>query len=174
MDSLTFYRADGCDHLVALQRLPLPPARVFPLFADASNLEPMTPHWLRFHIVSERPIFMGTGTLIEYRLRLWGFPVRWKTLIAKWDPPRSFVDEQIRGPYAEWIHTHSFSEKDGGTLMEDHVRYRLPLGWAGRVAHPLVRERLRLIFLHRRSVVGGMLEGGRREQAAPDDGRGGP
>ncbi|MEW5764952.1 MAG: SRPBCC family protein [Acidobacteriota bacterium] len=163
MDSLTFYRAGGSHHLVALQRFPLPPPEVFPLFADASNLEPMTPGWLRFRIRTEMPIFMGAGTLIEYRLRLWGVPVRWKTLIAKWDPPRSFVDEQIRGPYAEWVHVHTFTEKDGGTLMEDHVRYRLPLGWAGRLAHPVVRDRLRRIFLHRRAVVADLLEPGGRQ-----------
>ncbi len=172
MDSLTFYGAEGSHHLVALQHFPLPPPRVFPLFADASNLEPMTPSWLRFRILTERPIFMGTGTLIEYRLRLWGVPVRWKTLIAKWDPPRSFVDEQIRGPYAEWIHTHTFAELDGGTLMEDHVRYRLPFGWAGRLAHPVVRQRLRGIFLHRRAVVADLLGSKERPPGVPSGSEG--
>ncbi len=172
MDSLTFYGAEGSCHLVARQKFPLPPPKVFPLFADASDLEPMTPGWLRFRILTERPIFMGTGTLIEYRLRLWGVPVRWKTLISKWDPPRSFVDEQIRGPYAEWIHTHTFTECDGGTLMEDHVRYRLPFGWVGRLAHPVVRQRLREIFLHRRVVVADLLGLGDRPSGVPSAAKG--
>src|SRR5690242_5512703 len=106
--------------------LPRPRAEVFAFFADAANLETITPAFLKFQAVTEAPIPMRAGALIDYRLRLHGIPITWKTELAEWDPPRRFVDRQLRGPYAEWVHTHTFDEQDDGTLVRDHVRYRLP------------------------------------------------
>ena len=117
------------------QRLPGLPADVFPFFADAQNLEAITPPWLGFRIVTPRPIDMREGTLIEYRLRLRGVPLRWLTRIEVWEPGRRFVDRQIRGPYSLWHHTHEFApDGSGGTLMTDTVRYALPLGPLGELA----------------------------------------
>jgi ligand-binding SRPBCC domain-containing protein len=107
--------------------LPRPPAEVFPFFASAANLDALTPPWLHFHIVTPPPVEMREGTLIDYRLRVRGLPLRWRTRIAVWQHPHRFVDEQIRGPYRQWIHEHTFEARDGGTLARDHVRYAVPL-----------------------------------------------
>jgi ligand-binding SRPBCC domain-containing protein len=136
------------------QRLPGPPDDVFAFFADAGNLEAITPPWLHFRIVTPRPIAMGPGTLIEYRLRLHGLPISWLTEIAVWEPGVRFVDRQVRGPYALWHHTHEFAEDGDGTLMRDTVRYALPFGPLGALAHALVvRRDLDRIFAYRRTAV---------------------
>lgn len=137
------------------QRLPGAPEDVFPFFGDALNLEAITPPWLGFRVTTPGPIDMRPGALIEYRLRLHGMPIRWRTTIAAWDQPRRFVDVQLRGPYTLWHHTHDF-EPDGvrGTVMRDTVRYALPLGPLGEVAHRLlVRRDLAAIFDFRREAV---------------------
>lgn len=108
--------------------LPQPVEDVFSFFGDAHNLDVITPPWLHFKVLTARPIDMHAGTLIDYRLRLRGFPITWRTRISLWEPSRRFIDEQLRGPYLEWIHTHRFEPADGGTLMTDTVRYRVPGG----------------------------------------------
>lgn len=127
--------------------LPLPPEQLFPFFADAANLDAITPPWLRFRIVTPPPIVMREGTLIDYRLRVRGVPLRWRTRINVWQPPHRFVDEQIRGPYRQWIHEHTFEPHEGGTLARDHVRYAVPFDWL--VYRWLVRPDVEAIFAHR-------------------------
>jgi len=122
------------------QHLPDSPEDVFAFFADARNLEAITPPLLRFRVMDSGAdaIAMGPGALIRYRLRVRGMPVGWLTAIREWDPPHRFVDEQLRGPYALWHHTHTFEAlDDGGTLMRDVVRYALPLGPLGELARRL-------------------------------------
>lgn len=102
---------------------------VFPFFSDAQNLNILTPPWLNFQILTPMPILMQEGALIDYRLRIRGIPVRWQSRIAVWEPPHRFVDEQLRGPYRQWIHEHRFEEKDGGVLMSDRVEYSVYGGW---------------------------------------------
>ena len=137
------------------QRLPGSPEEVFPFFADAGNLEAITPDWLGFRIVTPRPIEMHVGALIEYRLRLHGIPVAWLTRIEEWSPGVRFVDAQLAGPYALWHHTHEFTP-DGpdATVMRDTVRYAMPLWPLGEVAHALlVRRDLERIFDFRGAEV---------------------
>lgn len=137
------------------QLLPGEPGDVFGFFANALNLERITPPWLGFRVVAGGPIEMGPGTLIEYRLRLHRVPVRWLTRIEVWDPPLRFVDAQVRGPYRHWHHEHTFtSTPAGATLMRDRVDYELPAGPLGSLAHALfVRRDLERIFDHRRLAV---------------------
>jgi ligand-binding SRPBCC domain-containing protein len=136
------------------QVLPGSPDEVFPFFADATNLEAITPPLLRFEVVTPGPIEMGVGTLIQYRLRLRGVPVRWLTSIQAWEPPHRFVDVQVRGPYALWHHTHTFEEHPGGTLMRDVVRYAIGFGPLGDLAHRLfVRRDVEAIFDFRRQEL---------------------
>lgn len=141
--------------LARRQRLARPPEEVFDFFADAGNLEAITPPSLRFRIVSPRPIAMGAGALIEYRLRVRGVPLMWLTRIDTWEPSRRFVDVQLAGPYALWHHTHEFEAlDDGSTLMRDVVRYALPFWAAGELAHrAFVGHELRAIFDFRHAEV---------------------
>jgi ligand-binding SRPBCC domain-containing protein len=129
-------------------------SRVFEFFADAHNLETLTPPWLKFGLTSEGAIEMGAGTLIAYRMRVHGLPVRWLTRIEEWQPQSGFVDRQLRGPYRLWHHTHTFEEHPDGTLMSDRVRYVLPFGPLGSLAHvAFVRNDLEKIFDYRRDQV---------------------
>jgi ligand-binding SRPBCC domain-containing protein len=155
-------QAMGVHVLERAQRLPLPVEEVFPFFADARNLEAITPPWLRFRVATPGAIQMRAGTLIEYRLRLHGLPVRWLTRISEWVPGERFVDEQVRGPYALWHHTHLFEPDGAGTIVRDRVRYRLPLGPLGAAAHILlVRRDLERIFGFRQAAVERTLAHGR-------------
>ena len=122
-----------------------PIERAWAFYADPHNLEAITPPWLRFSI-EQAPDELRTGSLLLYRLRLFGVPIRWKTEIEAWHPPRSFVDNQIRGPYLLWEHTHRLGATAGGTEIHDHVRYRV-LG--GRIVNLIVRRWLDAIFDYR-------------------------
>lgn len=131
--------------------LPLPPDELFPFFANAANLDALTPPWLHFHLVTPPPIAMRAGTLIDYRLRVHGLPLRWRTRINVWQPPHRFVDEQLRGPYRRWLHDHTFVARDGGTLARDVVQYAVPFDF---LAHRwLVRPDLERIFQHRAEAL---------------------
>ncbi|MET0559060.1 MAG: SRPBCC family protein [Solirubrobacterales bacterium] len=137
------------------QRVEMSAAAAFDFYGDALNLEPLTPPWLHFEVTSPMPIGMGAGTLLDYRLRLHGVPIRWRTKIETWDPPTGFVDTQVRGPYKLWEHTHRFEpDGDGATLIRDRVRYAIPFGPLGALANRLfVRRDLARIFDYRQQAV---------------------
>ena len=148
----------GIEILEREQLLRRPLEEVFGFFADALNLEAITPPWLRFQVLTPTPIEMRTGTLIAYRMRLRGVPVSWLTRIESWEPQVRFIDTQLRGPYRLWHHTHSFEASAQGTLMRDRVRYELPLGPLGGLAHiAFVRGELERIFDYRSAKIAGML-----------------
>lgn len=147
------------DTLEREQRLAGTPDEVFAFFADARNLEALTPPLLHFRVVTPEPIVMGRGTLIRYRLRVHGVPVSWLTAITRWEPPHRFVDEQLTGPYALWRHTHTFeATDDGATLMRDVVRYRVGFGPLGGLANALlVRRDIEAIFDFRAQQIPALL-----------------
>jgi ligand-binding SRPBCC domain-containing protein len=132
-------------------RLDAPLSEVFPFFADARNLEALTPPWLRFQILTESPIEMRAGAFIDYRLRVHGVPLRWRSEITAWDPPHLFVDEQRRGPYRLWRHTHRFAADGDATLVEDEVEYAVLGG--PLVDRLFVRRDLDRIFAFRREAL---------------------
>jgi len=124
-----------------------PIEEVFAFFSDAANLDSITPPWLSFRTVTRQPIEMRAGTVIDYRLRVRGFPIRWRSKITEWEPPYHFVDEQIRGPYRLWIHAHRFQTRNGGTFVRDDVQYAVPFDW---LLHKfIVRPDVERIFTYR-------------------------
>lgn len=141
----------------ATTHIALPRAEVFEFFSDPANLERITPPQLRFRILTPAPIAMHAGTLIDYELSLMGVPFKWQTLISKWEPPFQFVDEQLKGPYKTWIHTHTFEEDRAGTIIHDEVRWSLPLFPFGQVAYPLVARQVAGIFKHREKTIHALL-----------------
>lgn len=137
------------------QRVEVPVERAFDFYGDATNLEPLTPPWLRFEVITPGPIALGAGTLLDYRLRLHWVPIRWQTRIEIWEPPHRFVDIQARGPYSLWEHTHLFEpDGAGATVIHDRVRYSIPYGPLGALADRLfVRRDLKRIFDFRAQAV---------------------
>ncbi len=129
------------------QWLPVARDELFPFFADAGNLQKLTPTWLKFQIITPQRIAMHGGALIDYRLKVRGLPLRWRSVITTWEPPVRFVDEQVHGPFRRWIHEHRFEPRDGGTLAIDHVRYAVPGG--PLINWLLVRHDVARIFAHR-------------------------
>ena len=137
--------------------MPVPRDVAFAFFAEARNLEAITPPWLGFRIVSA-PQRLERGSLLDYRLRLFGIPLRWRTEIVAWHPPHGFTDLQLRGPYPLWEHTHRLTSVPGGTEIYDHVSYRLPLEPLASLVAPLtVRLWLDAIFDHRAERVAALL-----------------
>jgi len=131
-----------------------PAEDVFAFFARAHNLERITPPWLRFELLTAEPVAMRAGTVIDYRLRLHGLPLRWTSCIEEWRPGRGFVDRQVRGPYRLWHHRHEFEPHADGTIVRDRVTYALPLGRLGELAGaPFVAGDLERIFDFRRDAV---------------------
>ncbi len=136
------------------QHLDAPLEVVFSFFSDAGNLAEITPPWLGFTILTPLPVEMREDLQLDYKIRLAGIPLRWRTRIVEWDPPRGFTDCQERGPYALWEHSHRFEALEDGVLMRDRVRYSLPLGGLGRLVHTVaVRRALEAIFDFRRDRI---------------------
>ena len=140
---------------IAVQDLPAPRSEVFHFFSDPANLEALTPPWLRFEVLTPKPLPRGEGALFAYQIKVRGLPIRWRTLIETFVPDEKFVDRQIAGPYALWHHTHRFEDlPDGGTRMTDQVRYRVGWGFIGWIVTALwVRHDITRIFDYRKQVL---------------------
>jgi ligand-binding SRPBCC domain-containing protein len=137
---------------------PTPIRRVFGFFEDPRNLSRITPPWLNFKIVDPDSVHMRAGAEIDYIIRWQGIPMKWKTIIRRYDPPFSFIDEQERGPYTLWHHEHTFEETAAGVLIRDQVDYRLPLGFLGQIAHAvMVKRQLLEIFRFRQKTIAEIL-----------------
>ena len=152
-----------CYTLQREQWVASPLQRIFPFFAQPENLALITPPSLDFRLLTPLPVDMEKGRMIDYTIRIMGLPVRWRTLITTYDPPRCFVDEQISGPYSFWHHTHRFESRDGGTLLYDEVRYVLPVAligpFRGLIHRLYVRPSLEHIFNYREQVFARLFGG---------------
>lgn len=145
--SITWEKSSSAYLLETETTLQASRTELFDFFSDAFQLEQITPHWLSFRVLTPPPITIRPGTLIDYRLKLHGLPIRWKTEISTWDPPWSFTDRQLKGPYSLWEHLHTFEDTNSGTVVKDQVRYRVP---GGALVHSLfVKKDLLRIFGHR-------------------------
>jgi ligand-binding SRPBCC domain-containing protein len=140
--------------LTAEQTIPRQRHEIFEFFAKPENLDLLTPPDLGFSMLTPKPVTMRRGALIDYVIRLAGIQVRWRTVISEYEPESRFIDEQLLGPYSFWHHTHSFAAVEGGTLIQDEVRYLPSFGPVGRMLHPLfIKPRLEQIFAYRRRAI---------------------
>ncbi len=148
-------RSPGRSHVRTFRATQIVPRSlddVFAFFSDPRNLAAITPPALGF-ATRAMPQRFGRGSIVEYDLRIHGFPVHWKTLIAEYEPKRRFVDVQLRGPYALWEHVHEFAQVDGGIEVSDSIRYVLPGAPFGELAAPMVERDIRNIFQFRRETI---------------------
>ncbi len=153
------------------QFVPKPRSELFAFFANAANLEQLTPSSLRFKIKTPLPIEMRAGALIDYNISLFGIGLRWRSLIESFEPETRFVDVQLKGPYRWWRHTHEFSDAPGGTIVRDRVEYEVPFGLVGELARAVFVDRqLAAIFAFRRECIAKMF-GHSQPQLSRDEGQ---
>ena len=147
-----------------------PRPEVFAFFSDIQNLERITPPWLHFTILTPLPFTIEAGSVIDYRLKLSGIPFQWQTKIEEFEPNDFFTDTQARGPYRYWHHLHRFTDVEGGTLMEDRIRYRL---WGGPLSWPVnglfVRRSLHKVFTFRQETLDSLLPNPKPSTSQQDD-----
>ena len=127
---------------------------VFSFFSKPENLEKITPQYLHFEILNDSPIHMKEGLVINYKMKIRKIPVKWSSVIKSYNPPFSFIDEQIKGPYAFWYHEHKFIKEKGGTRVDDCIKYKIPFGFFGRLVNKLwVANDLEEIFNFRKNTI---------------------
>ncbi len=153
-EEITAPLQNGEQEFFSEQWLPLSPKEIFPYFSDEKNLEELTPEFLNFKVLKKSTPEIQKGTLIDYQLSLHGVPMKWRTLIAEWEPDSRFVDTQLKGPYKKWHHTHEFVKLGKGTLLRDRVIYSLPGGTIGQwLAGWKVGKDVQKIFNYRRAAI---------------------
>ena len=145
----------GHSLIEAAQWFPLPVDKVFSFFSDPFNLEEITPPWLHFQVLHDPPLAIVQGLELNYRLRLHGLPLKWRSRISVWEPIQAFVDEQLIGPYRTWYHEHRFEPSQNGTLVLDRVTYAVPGG--ERINRWFVQPDLLKIFSYRQTALARIL-----------------
>jgi hypothetical protein len=146
--------ADGDEEFETEQWIPKPVEQVFPYFREARNLETLMPSSLDVKILKQSSEKLAPGTLIDYSLTFHGVPLVWQARIESWEENRGFRDSQLKGPYRKWVHTHRFEPFQGGTLMRDEIRFRLPGGvLANKTVGIKVRKDIAGIFAHRKKMI---------------------
>ncbi|GAB4175444.1 MAG: SRPBCC family protein [Calditrichia bacterium] len=147
--------------------LPATLEQAFAFFQNVQNLAKITPPWVHFEIITPPPLDIYEGREYEYKLKVNGIPMHWKTLISVWEPPHRFVDVQLKGPYKTWVHEHSFFERENGVLMIDTVRYQLPLGFIGELIHIMqVKKFIKQIFEYRNQIISAVFSGDVKEKGS--------
>jgi ligand-binding SRPBCC domain-containing protein len=126
------------------------PDVTFAFFADAANLERLTPAWVRFRVTTPLPVVMRVGLEIDYRITVRGLPMPWRSRIDVWEPGTRFVDRQMIGPYRWWWHTHEFETAPGGTRVVDTVEFLPRVAWA---TTPVVTKDVERIFAYRQQAL---------------------
>lgn len=131
-----------------------PLEKVFNFFSKPENLSKITPAKMGFNVLTPLPIKMERGALIDYTIKVVVLPLRWRTLITTYEPPNKFVDEQLKGPYSFWHHTHTFESVDNGVLIKDVIKYAIPMGIFGRILHYIwIKNDLKRVFDYRKEVI---------------------
>lgn len=127
---------------------------VFNFFSKPINLAKITPKRLGFRIITPLPIEMKSGTIIDYYIKIFSLPIRWRTIITNYEYPSQFIDQQLKGPYSFWHHTHTFEETENGTIIKDQIRYVVPFGLLGRILNYLwIKRDLKNIFEYRKEKI---------------------
>lgn len=141
--------------LHAKQALPISREQAWSFLSDPANLKVITPDHMGFVIHSGADRTMYAGQIIQYKVSPFpGFTTKWVTEITHVNEGSYFVDEQRFGPYALWHHKHFIREIEVGVEMEDLIHYKIPLGWLGQMAHPiLVKRQLKKIFSYREAKL---------------------
>ncbi len=148
------YDKNGEQVLTKYQWIQDTPDKVFEFFSDEKNLEKITPSYLNFKVLGKSTEKIQKGTLIDYKLKVHGIPLKWQSSISRFEKEKTFIDEQVKGPYAKWIHTHDFIPTKSGTLMRDEVIYKVPMGILGEIfGGPFVKNDLKNIFEYRNKVI---------------------
>jgi ligand-binding SRPBCC domain-containing protein len=161
MESMGVYHLD-CEMLV---KRPL--KEVFTFFENPANLGKITPGWLSFNIVT-KDVAMAKGAQFDYVIKWLGLPMKWRSLISRYEPPYLFVDEQLIGPYQTWHHEHTFAETDRGVIVGDHLEYSLPLGPLGAIAQAvMVKRQLESVFRYRQAELAKIFSGQTEELIRP-------
>jgi len=146
----------GIFYFNAEQVLPVDMQTAWTFFSSPNNLALITPPEMDFKTLTPmdgQEIFAGMR--IDYKVKpLFGIPVHWQTGISIVQKPFSFTDIQLKGPYRCWEHTHTFTQTHNGVLMKDEVKYQLPFGPLGVIAHALlVRKKIETLFGYRKAAI---------------------